>query len=111
MCYFDHIYIIFHSCYSLYHQTITITGMVKGGTVLKLFLVNDNNNNNNNIYSNNIRDVQEWHSVKAVCGRLLLILSPALLAQDYWPRWLFFIIVKNVTAFYDFYFDYYSNWD
>jgi len=32
------------------------------------------------------RDVQEWHSVKAVCGRLLLILSPALLAQDYWPR-------------------------
>ena len=93
MCYFDHIYIIFHSCYSLYHHTITITGMVKSGTVLKLFLVNDNNNNNNNIYSNNIRDVQEWHSVKAVCGRLLLILSPALLAQDYWPRWLFFLLL------------------
>jgi len=32
------------------------------------------------------RDGQEWHSVRAVCGRLILVLSPALLAQDYWPR-------------------------
>ena len=34
------------------------------------------------------RDGQEWESVKAVCGRLLLILSPALINQDFWPRWI-----------------------
>ena len=61
---------------------VTISGMFKSGTVLKLSVV----------ASFSSFHLHSWLKTIGQGG-------------------CFFIIVKNVTAFYDFYFDYYSNWD